>query len=165
MPNGINSQTSSKHVQASNTDVRHWEELIDFIKKNCSPEAPYSRTVIYKYNLVQEVLDKEYMGLYTPRHIMNDPLYGQILYNSSLANAYKLRLGRDVKLFLVDIKAATGKDIAEHAIRPAKLIPASLAMVCCSPLLISILRVGRYPIITKEWWMRRQVAMGLIVLM
>jgi hypothetical protein len=47
---------------------------------------------------------------------MNDCLSGQISYNSSLSNAFKLRLGHDVKLFLVEMKAARGKDIAEHII-------------------------------------------------
>jgi len=57
--------------------------------------------------------------------MMNDSLYGQISFNSSLSNAFKLKLGHNVKLFLVEMKAATGKDIVEHGIRPAKVIPAS----------------------------------------
>ena len=63
------------------------------------------------------------MGLYAPGQMMNDPLYGQISYNSSLSNAFKLKLGHDVQLFLIGMKAATGKDIAEHIMRPAKVIP------------------------------------------
>jgi len=69
------------------------------------------------------------MGLYTPRQMMNDPVYGQISYNSSLSNTFKLKLGHTVKLFLVEMKAATGKDITEHIIRPAKVIPAGLVTV------------------------------------
>ena len=34
--NGNNDQTSSMQLQALYTDVRHWEELIDFMKQNCS---------------------------------------------------------------------------------------------------------------------------------
>jgi len=41
----------------------------------------------------QEELDEEYMGLYAPGQMINDPLYGQISYNSSLSNAFKLKLG------------------------------------------------------------------------
>jgi hypothetical protein len=52
------------------------------------------------------------MGLYAPGQMMNDRLSGQISYNSSLSNAFKLKLGHDVKLSLVEMKAATGKDIA-----------------------------------------------------
>jgi hypothetical protein len=63
-------------------------------------------------------LDKEYMGWYAPGQTMNDRLSGQISYNSSLSNAFKLKLGHNVKLFLVEMKAATGKDIAEHVIWP-----------------------------------------------
>jgi hypothetical protein len=75
---------------------------------------------------MQEDLDEEYMGSYTLQETMNDPLYCQISCNSSLSNAFKLKLGHNVNLFLVEMKAATGKDIAEHIMRPAKVIPASL---------------------------------------
>jgi hypothetical protein len=69
------------------------------------------------------------MGLYAPRQTMNDPLYGQISYNSSFSNAFKLKLGHNVNLFLVEMKGATGKENAKHIMRPAKVIPASLALV------------------------------------
>jgi len=78
VPNGNNDQTSSMQLQASYTDVRHWEELIDFIERNCSPKEPYSLTAIYKCHLTQEELDKEYMGLYAPGQTMNDHLSGLI---------------------------------------------------------------------------------------
>jgi hypothetical protein len=129
VPNGNNDPTSSMQLQASFTDVRHWEELVDFIEKNCGPKEPYCLTALYKYNLTQEELDEEYMGLYTPGQMMNDPLYGQISYNSSLSNAFKLKLGHDVQLFLVEMTAATGKEIAENVMRPAKVIPASIVTV------------------------------------
>ena len=61
--------------------------------------------------------------------MMNNPLYGQISYNSSLSNAFKLKLGHNVNVFLVEMQTSAGKDIAEHVIRPAKKIPASLVMV------------------------------------
>jgi hypothetical protein len=76
--------------------------------------------------MTQEELDKEYMGLYSPRHMMNDPLYDHISYNSSRSNAFKLKLGHNANLFSVEMNAATGMDIAEHVMRPAKVIPASL---------------------------------------
>jgi hypothetical protein len=97
--NGNNDETSSMQLQASYPDVRHWEELIDFIEKNCGPIEPYCLTALYKCNLRQEELDEEYMGLYTPGQMLNDPLYGQISYNSSLSNAFKLELGHNVQLF------------------------------------------------------------------
>jgi len=155
MSNGRNEQTSSMQLQASYPDVRHWEEMIDFIEKNCRPIEPYFLTVLYKWNLTQDKLDKEYMGLYTPGQMLNDSLYGQISYNSSLTNAFKLQLGHNVQLFLLEMKAATGKNIAEHAIRPAKAIPPSLVTVCYAPLQISILKLRRYPMKMKEWWIRR----------
>jgi hypothetical protein len=69
------------------------------------------------------------MGLYAPGH-MNDPLYSQLSYNSSLSNTSKLKLGYDVKLFLVEMKATTGKDIADYVIRAAEVIPTSLYKIC-----------------------------------
>jgi hypothetical protein len=126
VPNGNNDPTSSMQFQASYTDVRNWEELIDFIEKNCGPKEPYRLTAVYKCNLTQEELDKEYMGLYAPGQMMNDPPNGQISYNISLSNAFKLKLGHDVQLFLIEMMAATGKEIAEHVMRPAKVIPTSL---------------------------------------
>ena len=85
--------------------------------------------MLYKCNLTQEELHEEYMGLYALGQMMNDPLYGQISYTRSRSNAFKLKLRHDVKLLLVGMKAATGKDIAKHVIWPAKVIPASLVMV------------------------------------
>jgi len=52
--NGNNDLTSSMQLQASYTDVRDWEELIDFIGKNCGPKEPYCLTALYKCNLTQE---------------------------------------------------------------------------------------------------------------
>jgi hypothetical protein len=83
--------------------------------------------------------------------MMNDPLYGQTSYNSSLSNALKLKLGHNVRLFLREMKAAAGKDIAENIIRAAKAIPASLVMVSYAPLRLSIHRFWRYQMKMKEW--------------
>ena len=48
-----------------------------------------------------------------------------ISFHSSLSNAFKVKLGDNVKRFLVEMKAATRKDIAQHMMRPAKVIAAS----------------------------------------
>jgi len=69
------------------------------------------------------------MGSYAPGQMMNDPLYGYISYNSSLSDAFKLKLGRNLKLFSVEMKADTGKDIVEHVIRRGKVIPTFLVTV------------------------------------
>jgi hypothetical protein len=135
--------------QASYTDVSHWEELFDFYKKNFTPKKPNSLSLIYKCNLMQEELQEEYMGLYSPGRTMNDSLSGQISYNSSLSNAFKLKLGHDVKQFLVEMQAATGKDIAEHVIRLVKVIPTRLVLVSNALQLLSILRLRREPMKIK----------------
>jgi hypothetical protein len=62
VPKINNDQTFSKRLCALFTDVRHWEELIYFMKKNCCPKKPYNQTGIFKCNLMQEELDEEYMG-------------------------------------------------------------------------------------------------------
>jgi hypothetical protein len=51
MLNGNNDPTSSMQFQALYTHVRHREELIDFIKKNCGPKVPYCLTALYKCNV------------------------------------------------------------------------------------------------------------------
>jgi len=165
VPNGNKALTSSNQHQALYTHVNHWEGLSDFIEQNCSPKEPYCLTAIYMGSLMQEELDKEYMGRSAPGQMMNNPLYSQISYNSSLSNAFKLKLGPNVKLFLVEMKAATGKDIAEHVVRPAKGIPANLDMVCYAILPISILGLRRDPMKMNEWWMRRQVGKKMIVVL
>jgi hypothetical protein len=107
------------------------------------------------------------MGLYSPGQKMNHSLSGQNSYHRSPSNAFKLKLGHDVKLVAVEMKVPIGKNIAEHIVRPAKLIPASRVMVCYAPWLFSIRRLQRYPMEMKDWWMmRQQVGKGLrIVLM
>ena len=143
--------------------MRQWEELGDFIEKNCHQKEPYCLTAIYKCNLTQEGFDEEYMGLCAPGLMLNDPLYGQISYNSSLCNDFKLKLGHNVKVFLVQMKAATAKDIVEHVIRLAKVIPATPFMVSYAPLLIIILRLRGFPMKMKEYWRSRQVGKRLTV--
>ena len=119
--------------------MKHWEERIDFIEQNCSLNEPYSLTAIYYCTLTQAELEEEYMGLHAPGQMMNDLSYGQISYNSSLSNAFKLKLGHNVKLCWVEMKTATGKDIAEQGIGPVEVIPASLLPDSYAPLLLCIL--------------------------
>jgi hypothetical protein len=112
--NSHNYPTSSMQFKASHPYVRHWEVRIDFSEKNCGPKDPYCLTVLYKCNLTLKELDKEYMGFNAPRQLINDPLSGQISYNSSLSNGFELKLGHNVNLLLVGSKTATGKDNVEH---------------------------------------------------
>jgi hypothetical protein len=47
VPNGNNDPTSNMQLQSSYPDVRHCEQLMDFIKKkNCSPKEPYCLTAL-----------------------------------------------------------------------------------------------------------------------
>jgi hypothetical protein len=64
---------------------------------------------------------------------------------------------------MVEMKAATENDIAEHIIRPRKVITAFLVLVVYTPLIFHILRLQREKVKMKEWWIRRQVEKRLIV--
>jgi len=165
VPNGNNDKPFSEQLTTSCTAVRHWEELINFIVYNCGPNQPYCLTATYKCNLTQEEVDEEYIRLYAPGQLMNDPLYGQISYPRSLSDAFKLKLRPNVKLLLIEMKTAVEKDIAEHVIGPAKVIPAHLVSVSDAPLLISILTLWRYLIKMKVWCMRRQMENRMTVVL
>jgi hypothetical protein len=110
--------------------------LVDFINKNSGPNEPNIPTSIFKCILEQEEYEEQYMGLYTHAQMINDPIYGQILYNCYLSNAFKLKLGYNVKVFLGEMMRATGKEIAEHVIRPTKVNPISHVNARCELLLI-----------------------------
>jgi len=97
--------------------------LVNFIDKNGGPKEPYILRSMYKCTLEQRKLEEEYMGIYKYGQIINDPIYGQISYNCCLSNAFKLKLGHNVKIFVVEMMSATGKETAEHVIRPTKVIP------------------------------------------
>ena len=86
--NGSANLQFPKQLQASYTDVRHWEELKNFIENNEDPNEPYILTSMFKCTFKQNKLDKEYMGLYTHGQIMYDPIYRQILYNCCLSNTF-----------------------------------------------------------------------------
>jgi len=61
--------------------------------------------------------------------MMDDPVYNQISYNRSLVNAFRLKLGHNLMEHFGEMKAAPAKNMVEHVIRLAKVIPASLDMV------------------------------------
>jgi len=124
--NGKDFVIAPKQLQASYTDVRHWEELLDFINKNGGLKEPYSLRSMFKCTLEQDELEEGYMGIYKHGQMIDDPIYGLISYNCCLSNAFKLKLGHNVKIFVVEMKRATGKEIAEHVNRPTKVIPLAL---------------------------------------
>jgi len=134
--NGKDIIPSPNQLHTTYSNVRYWEELIDFINHNGRPTEPYILSSKFKCTLEQAELDEEYLGLVTyPQMIMN-AIYGQILYTCWLSNAFKLKLGHDTKIIVVKMMRATGKEIAEHIIIPAKVIPASHVKARCAQLLI-----------------------------
>ena len=67
--NGKDMVLALKLLQASYTDVRHWEELVNFIAKNGGPKEPYIPTSMFNCTLEQDDLEEEYMGIYTHKGI------------------------------------------------------------------------------------------------
>jgi len=105
--NGKDKVLAPKQLLASYTDVKHWEELIAYINKNGRPKDPYMMTLMFKCTLMQDKLEEEYMGFYTNRQMIMDRINGQISYNYCLSKAFKLKLGHNPKIFLVEIKWVT----------------------------------------------------------
>jgi len=83
------------------------------------------------------------MGIYKHRQMINDPIYGQISYNCYLSNAFKLKLGCNVKIIVVEMMRATGKEIAEHVSRPTKVIRTSRVKARREQLLIILHRLWK----------------------
>jgi len=160
--NGNDIFLSPNQLQAAYTDVRHWDELIEFINNNGRPTEPYIPTSKFKCMLEQAELDEAYMGLYTNEQMITDSMYGQISYNCCLSNLFKLTLRHDPNIFLVEMKRATGTEIAEHIIRPAKVIPASRVKARCAQLLIIIHRHWKVLKRVEERRERRMVGMRII---
>jgi len=129
--NGKDTALAPKQLQALYTDVRHWEELNDIIDQNGGPNEPSFPTSIFNCTSQQDKLDEEHMGLYTHWQMIINPIYGQISYNCSLSNAFKLKLRHNPETFLVNMKRATGKGVAEQVMRSAKVIPTRCVKARC----------------------------------
>jgi len=140
---GNNIIVSRNQLQALYTDIRHWEELIDFIDRNEGLKQLSILTSMFKCTLEQDELEEEFMGFCTNGQIVMDHIYGQISYNCCLSNAFVLKDGHNPKISLVEMKRATGKEIAKHIIRPAKVIPANPVQARCMQLLIIIHRLWK----------------------
>jgi hypothetical protein len=69
---------------------------------------------MFKCILGKGELQIEYVGLYTNGKMIIVTMYGQISYNCWLSKAFKLKLGHNRKLFLVEIQRVTVMEIAEH---------------------------------------------------
>jgi len=163
--NGNDMVLSPNQLQAAYTDVRRWDTLIDFINRNGRPTEPYILTSKSKRTLEQAELDEEYMGMYTNQEMITDPIYGQISYHCCLSNPFKLKLGHNPKIFLVEMKRATAKEIAEQIIRPAKVFPSSRVKARCAQLLIIIHRHWKVLKRLEERRERRMVGMRMILVL
>jgi hypothetical protein len=100
--------------------------LVDFIDKNSSLEESYILRYMFQCTLEQDKSEEEYTGIYKHYQIINDPTYGEVSYNCCLSNAFKLKLGHEGMIFVVGMMRATGKETAEHVIRPTNDIPLAL---------------------------------------
>jgi hypothetical protein len=98
--NGKDIFLAQKQLQASYTGVRHWVVLVDFIEKNGDPKEPYVLKSMFKCTFEQDELEQRNMGIYKHGQMINDRIYGQISYSCCLSNAFKLKLGHNVKIFV-----------------------------------------------------------------
>jgi hypothetical protein len=121
--NGKDLVLAREQLQASYSDIRHFEEFVNFIDNNRGPNEPYILRSMFKCTLEQNELEEEYMLIYKHRKMINNPVYGQISYNCCLSHTFKLNSGHNVKIFVVELMRATGNDTAKLVIRPTKAIP------------------------------------------
>ena len=73
--------------------------------------------------------------------MLNDPIYWKLSYNSCIPNVSTLKLEHNLKLSLGEMRSAIGKEIAEHILRPGKIIPASNVRASCVHLLVILHRL------------------------
>jgi len=76
-----------------------------------------------------------------------------------------LKLGHNPKIFLVEMYSATQKEIADHILRPAKVIPASRVKARCAQPLIMIHRHWKFLKRVKERRERRMVGKRMILVL
>lgn len=114
--NGINILIFRTQLQISYTDLRHWEELIDFNNKNAGPKEPYILTSMFMCTLEQDQLAEEYMRFYTPGQMMKRPIYLQTLNICCLSNAFRWKHAHHPEVSLVEMMRASVKEIAVHII-------------------------------------------------
>jgi hypothetical protein len=62
-----------KQLKTTYMDVKHWEELFNFINKNGGPKELYILTAMFKCTLKQEEKEKEYLQICKHGQIINDP--------------------------------------------------------------------------------------------
>jgi len=90
--NGTGMVLAAKQLHTSYTDVRHWEELVDFIDKNGCPKEQFISPSLFQCTLEQDKLKEEYMGIYIHLKMINDPINGQLSYYCCLSNSFKFKL-------------------------------------------------------------------------
>jgi len=94
-----------------------------------------------------------------------DSIHGQISYNSCHSKAVKLKLGNNLRIVVVKIKQAPGKEIANIFIRLAKVIPASSLQARCAQQLIMIYRRWKVLMRVEERRERSMVAKTMILVL
>jgi hypothetical protein len=87
---------------------------------------------MFKCTLKQNELDEEYLGSQTHGPIIMDPIYHKMLYNCLLSNTFKLKLGNNTKIFLVESEQARWKEIVGYIMKSGKVDHASCDMARCA---------------------------------
>jgi len=102
-------------------------------------------------------MPKEYLRLYTHWDLMNVTVNEQIAYNYCLPYAFKLKHEQNVETFWVEMRRATGRESAEHMIRPANSIPTSSVEATNRQLLIIKHTLCKVLKMVEEWRKRGMV--------
>jgi len=89
----------------------------------------------------------------------------QISDNCCHSNAFKLKVGQDLKIFFGEMRRATGKEIAEHVMRPVKVIPTSHVKARCVQQLIIMHRLWKVLKRVEERRGRRTVGKRMILVL
>jgi hypothetical protein len=65
---------AAKQLHASYTDVKDWQQLVEFVNKYRGPKELYILRSMIKCTLEQYELEEEYMGIYKHRQMITDPI-------------------------------------------------------------------------------------------
>lgn len=98
--------TSPNQLQILYTAVRHWEKVIDSIEATGGLMEPCHLKVTMKCTLEQKQSVQEHWGLHILREPKSDLIHDQISLHCWLLNAFKLKLELNVKIILIQMRAA-----------------------------------------------------------
>jgi len=144
-----------EYLQALYADVRRLKEPVDLIEKNGGQKELHIVPSMFMSTWEWVGLDEVYIQLYCNWITMNDPIHAQISYNCFVSNTFKLEVGYNLMIFLVEMGIATGRVIEERLIGPTKVISASHVNASSTQLRTIRYRVWKVVERLEDWSERR----------